>query len=71
MIHKYYDYRRPLFWVAAFLTVFIQTQVSFKQVKNYTGTPFVKNTSPEQNIPGNDAILLTKKYFTFYTLISK
>ncbi len=48
MIHKYYDCRRQLRWVAAFLIFFLPSQVSLKKVKENNGTPLV-NVSEQNN----------------------
>jgi hypothetical protein len=40
MIHKYYDYRRPLRWVAVFLILFFQTHASLKKEEGDKFIPF-------------------------------
>jgi hypothetical protein len=40
MIHKYYDYRRPLRRVAAFLIFFLQTHAAFKKEEQNNFIPF-------------------------------
>ncbi len=41
MIHKYYDYRRPLGRAAAFLIIFLYPQLPLKKLSENSFTPFV------------------------------
>jgi hypothetical protein len=58
MIHKYYDYRRPLRWVAAFLIFFLQTHVPFKKGEENNFVPLINAGTI------NDTLLLNEPNFS-------
>jgi uncharacterized membrane protein YvbJ len=68
MIHKYYDYRRRLRWVAAFLIFFLPSQVSLKKAQENNFAHGVKKPVQLKNSSDNDIMLFNEKDFTFMVL---
>jgi hypothetical protein len=59
MIHKYFDYRRRLPWIAAFLIFFLPSQVTLKKVPENNGVPLVQaNEHNTSTLPNENMISL-------------
>ncbi len=65
MIHKYYEYRRPLFWVAAFSIFCLQSQVSLKKLQLNNYVPLVKNMEQLRNTANNNSLLTNEPVVSF------
>jgi hypothetical protein len=70
MIHKYFDYRRRLRWVAAFLIFFFPSQVSLKRVQENNFTPLIHVSEQNNSALPNENMISLNMDARFIRIVS-